>query len=142
MIWSLSSSTVGSFIWWASLRVMLGGIITSFSACSTTLGRVVISRASLFCLAKCNKPETILLHLSAWVAIIFKSSRRASSEPYWSSRRCAYIKTTPSGLLSSWAMPAASWPMLANFSACMRVSRVFFSFSFDSARFSIVSFSF
>ena len=40
-------------------------------------------------------------------------------------RRCAYIRTTPRGLLSSWAIPAAICPMEASFSAWIR--RLWFS---------------
>jgi hypothetical protein len=40
----------------------------------------------------------------------------------------------PSGLLTSWAMPAASWPMLASFSDLTSASLVLSSERCDSSR--------
>ncbi len=43
------------------------------------------------------------------------------------------MMTTPSGLFTSCAMPAASWPMLASFSDRTRASCVLASSSFEWA---------
>ena len=51
------------------------------------------------------------------------------------------MSTTPSGLLTSCAMPAASWPMLASFSDCMSASCVLASCSFETASSFTVFFS-
>ena len=69
------------------------------------------------------------LHRLACSTIISRSGRRAESLLHSSSRRWVYISTTPRGLLISWATPAASWPMLASRSECIRVSWALASFS-------------
>ena len=77
--------------------------------------------------AKLRMPCTIERVLPASWAMRCASSRALGDEPSpsSSSSRCAYISTTPRGLLSSWAMPAAIWPMDASFSAW--ISRSWFS---------------
>ena len=61
--------------------------------------------------------------------------RRASPSRFWhsSSRMLACSSRMPSGLLTSWAMPAASWPMLASFSHLTSASLALSSERCDSS---------
>ncbi len=74
--------------------------------------------------AKLRMPCTIVRARPASRAMRSASSRAFVEvpSPSSSSSRCAYIRTTPSGLLISWAMPAAIWPIEASFSAWIRRS--------------------
>ena len=64
--------------------------------------------------AKLSRPEMMRLQRLAWSTMVSRSSLVSGSSSHSSSSRLACSRSVPSGLLTSWAMPAASWPMLAS----------------------------
>ena len=66
----------------------------------------------------------IFLQRLAWSTMSLTSSASCVSSSQSSSSRLACSRRMPSGLLTSWAMPAASWPMLASFSLLTSASLV------------------